>query len=146
LKTRTLILTALKIVLDWQVVPEGDDLRWSYSRTLYAYLAPRASEILYIGKADGCTVRERWREKRQFWADLERERNIKSHRVIVAEWDIPADCRMTRQLLADAESLLIYELKPWGNIQSQSSRIKRAGLKLVCGGAWPLSRRVFQDT
>ena len=141
-----MIFTVLKIVLDWRSVSEEDDPGWSYNRTLYAYLAPRASEILYIGKADGCTVRERWREKRQFWADLERERNIKSHRVIVAEWDIPADCRMTRQLLADTESLLIYEVRPWGNIQAQSSRIQRAGLKVECRGAWPLSKRIFQDT
>lgn len=130
-----MIFTVLKIALDCRLVSEEDELRWSYNRTLYAYLAQRAAEILYIGKADGCTVRERWREKRQFWADLERERNIKSHRVIVAEWDIPANCLMTRQLLADTESLLIYEVNPWGNIQAQFSRIQRAELKVECRGA-----------
>src|SRR5690349_14426481 len=111
-----------------------DDVHCSYNRTLYAYLAPRAAEILYIGKADRCTVRERWREKKQFWTDLEREHNIKSHRLIVAEWDIPADCRMTRQLLGDSESLLIHQVKPWGNIQAQSSRIQRTRLSVMVLG------------
>ena len=81
-----------------------------------------------------------------FWADLETDRNIKSHRVIVADWDIPAGSRMTRELLADTESLLIYEVNPWGNIRAQSSRIQRPGLKVECRGAWPLSKLVFQDT
>lgn len=134
----------LRITLNWHVVSD-DDHRWSYNRTLYAYLAPRASEILYIGKADGCTVRERWREKRQFWADLERDRNLKSHRVIIAEWEITPGCRMTQELLSDVESLLIFEVKPWGNIQARSSRIIRPGLQVECRGAWPLAKRVFRD-
>ncbi len=53
---------------------------------------------------------------------------------------------MTRQLLVDVESLLIYEVKPWGNIQAQSSRIQRPGLMVECRGAWPLRKRVFQDS
>lgn len=133
----------LDITLRWHDLGDDDDPRWRYSRALYAYLSPRSLEILYIGKADGCSVRGRWRQKQIFWRDLEKERGIFNHTVIVAEME--ADCRMTRQLLADVESLLIYEVEPWGNIQCQKSRISRTGLKVECRGAWPLSRRVFRD-
>jgi hypothetical protein len=134
-----------RVILSWhEVGPERDD-RWLYSRTVYAYLAPRVNEVLYIGKADGCTVRERWVQKRQFWSDLEQQRNLKSHRVIVADWEIPDGSRMTRELLADVESLLIFEVKPWGNVQAQSSRTSRPGLIVECRGKWPLTRRIFRD-
>jgi hypothetical protein len=136
----------MRIGLNWYAVAEDDDPRWSYSRALYAYLAPSQPEIVYIGKADGCTVRQRWQQKWQFWMDLERDRKIKSHRVIVAELELPMEYRMTRQLLADIESLLIYEVKPWGNIQAQSSRITRPGLRVECRRAWPCRKRVFQDS
>lgn len=55
------------------------------------------------------------------------------------------NCRLTRELLSDIESLLICEVKPWGNIQCQLSRIARPGLKVVCGSDWPLSIKVFSD-
>lgn len=144
-----MVITAAKstldILLDWQFIAGDDDPRWSYTCTLYAYLAPVGCEVLYIGKSDGCSVRTRWREKPSFWRDLEKLRAIKSHRVIVADIAVPVYCRLTRHLLADMESLLIYEVKPWGNIQCHSSRISRPDLKVTCRGAWPLSRKTFRD-
>jgi hypothetical protein len=134
-----------EIILDWHFVADDADTRWSYTRGVYAYLAPRRSEVLYIGKADGCSVRDRWNGKRQFWHDLEGTRGITSHRVIVADILSHGDCRLTRELLSDVESLLICEVKPWGNIQCQFSRIARQGLRVVCQGAWPLSHKVFSD-
>ena len=122
-----------------------DDEQWSYTCCLYAYIAPQRREILYIGKCDGCTVRQRWSTKENFWRDLENERRIRSHRIIVGELMLPLNLRLTRQLLSDVESLLICRVKPWGNIQCQNTRIERPGLGVTCTGAWPLSRKTFVD-
>ncbi len=136
----------LAVSLHWRTL--GDETGadgWSFTCALYAYLAPRSPEVLYIGKADGCSVRERWRQKEAFWRDLENQRRLRTHRAIVAQIAVPEGARLTRELLADIESLLIHQVKPWGNIQSVSSRIQRPGLVVRCSGSWPLSQRVFRD-
>lgn len=79
----------LDVSLNWNSINGEDDPRWSYLRAVYAYIAPEDDEILYIGKADVCSVRRRWREKEQFWRDLERERKIFSHARIVADLLLP---------------------------------------------------------
>lgn len=133
------------ISVRWYGIDREDDERWSYTCCLYAYIAPRGREILYLGKCDGCTVRDRWRNKENFWRDLENERHIRSHRIIVGELMLPPNSRLTRQLLSDVESLLICSVKPWGNIQCQSTRIERLGLVVSCTGVWPLYRKKFRD-
>ena len=71
------------IEVHWSALRNDSDPRWCCTRTLYAYTTPNAREILYIGKADYCTVRERWSamDKQIFWRDLERERQVRSHRL-----------------------------------------------------------------
>ena len=120
---------------------------WSQTRVLYAYLASVNHEILYIGKADGTTVRQRWTRsaKEGFWADLEKERRILRHGILAGEIELEKGYRLTRELLADIESLLIKRISPWGNIQSRWSRILRPGLRVICKGEWPLKRRDFRD-
>ena len=135
----------IDIVLDWHFIQSRDDPRWHYSRALYAYLPPRRPEVLYIGKADGCSVRQRWIEKDSFWHDVECDCRLRSHRVVVADISISDDCRLTRELLADVESLLICAVQPWGNIQCRSTRIQRADLIVRCRGSWPISERTFRD-
>jgi hypothetical protein len=53
--------------------------------------------------------------------------------------------RLSSPLLADAESLLIMRLDPFGNIQSRATRIERPGLRVHCEGAWPFKRGRFHD-
>ena len=119
---------------------------WSANRGLYAYVGPR-NEMLYIGKVDGTTVRQRWNRsgKETFWNDLERERVIFKTAVIFGEIELETGSRLTRELLADIESLLIKKLQPWGNIQSRNTRIPRLGLHVRCAGSWPLQKRQFYD-
>lgn len=125
---------------------EGTHELWSANCGVYAYFGPR-SEVLYIGKADGCTVRQRWNRsgKEAFWDALERERGIFKHAVIFGEIELHDSSRLTRELLADIESLLISKLQPWGNIQCRNLRIPRPGLHVRCAGAWPLRQRQFYD-
>lgn len=103
---------------------EGMHPLWFANRGLYAYLGPN-NEVLYIGKVDGTTVRQRWNRsgKEAFWNDLEKERGIFKHAVIFGEIELETGSRLTRELLADIESLLIKRVQPWGNIQSRNTRI-----------------------
>ena len=104
-------------------------------------------EILYIGKAHGCSVRQRWKagDKMLFWRALESERRIFEHVVLVGEICLEAGRRLTRELLSDVERLPINEIKPYGNIACIRRRIIRPGLRVTCTGAWPLSTRRFTD-
>ncbi|TAK42932.1 MAG: hypothetical protein EPO27_15935 [Betaproteobacteria bacterium] len=137
----------MTIQVHWRYLkPSGDD-GWRQIRCLYAYLAPRTREILYIGKAWGATVRERWRRtgKYAFWDDLEKERGIRAHYTLLGDIALPANERLTRELVADIESLLIQRVQPWGNIQCRSSRIPRPGMEVGCHGRWPLQRSQYID-
>ena len=95
--------------------------------------------------ADGKTVRERWRyeAKRDVWDCINQP--TKSHCLIVAEFELPAGNRLSRELVADTESLLIYHVQPDRSAQAKRSRIRRPGLEVRCLGDWPLPRRVFRD-
>jgi hypothetical protein len=110
---------------------------WRWSGVLYSYIAPGGREILYIGKADGAnsTVRTRWNadDKAGFWRELERERGIFKHAVVVGDIDVGMRGRLTRELLADLESLLIKWEQPWGNIQGRRVRnLSRPGMDVRC--------------
>jgi hypothetical protein len=136
------------VTLHWSMpYRERDDARWGYNLALYAYLRARSPEILYIGKADGRTIWQRLNDpdKDKLWRDLGRELHVKATRVIVAEFE--TRLRVTRQLVYDVESLLIYTIKPVGNIQATRSRsISRPSLVVHCEGeAWPYPRRTFRD-
>ena len=137
----------LLVRLHWNFVETDDDPRWGYERAVYAYLAPRKDEILYIGKCDGTTVRARWRygSKHGFWDYINKERLLKNHRLIVAEVELPRGKRLSRELLSDIESLLIYKTRACGNVQCATSRISRPGTEVRCLGAWPLGKRIFRD-
>src|SRR5438094_9499724 len=79
------------------------------------------------------------------FGDLEIQRSIFGHQVIVGEPLLPLNCRCSRELLADMESLLISSVGPWGNIQCQNSRICRPGLRVRCIGDWPHPEKLFHD-
>lgn len=139
----------MQVRVFWQSLNGDDDPRWQATCGLYAYVAPGGREILYIGKVDGSTVRERWTRrghKTAFWDYLEQERGISKHAVLFGEVALEEGQRLTRQLLADIESLLIMRVGPCGNIQSSHSRISRPGLCVICQGDWPLKRQRFHDS
>lgn len=129
----------------WRHLDDASD-GWRQLRCLYAYFAPDG-ELLYIGKAWGKTVLQRWRRdaKADFWDDLEQRRRIFEHSVAVGTIALEPQQRLTRYLLSDIESLLIHQSQPWGNIQCRSSRIIRPGLVVQCRGDWILQRRIYRD-
>jgi hypothetical protein len=119
---------------------------WVENQGLYAYTCPDDPEILYIGKVDGTTVRQRWKQHRDdvLYA-LELRRGISEVSVLFGDISLENRNGLTRELLADIESLLIVHVRPWGNIRSRRSRVSRPGLKVICEGEWPLERREFLD-
>lgn len=134
----------LIVRLHWYNVQPDNDPLWNHNLALYAYLAPQKPDIYYIGKCDRTTVRGRWRDsaKRAVWNCI--SQRCKSHRLIVAE--IETHHRITRQLLADVESLLINRINPPCNVQNVLSRgFSRPGMKVECFGAWPISPKTFRD-
>ena len=137
----------MNVVVEWRELYDWDD-GWHADCALYAYCTVGGSEILYIGKADGTTVRRRWNRsgKEGFWDALERKRGIYHHAVFLGEIALVRGCRLTRELLADVESLLIKRVRPWGNIQCQESRTSRPGLRVLCEGEWLTARTEFRDS
>ena len=134
----------LKVKIKWEETDRESET-WGYCRALYAYLNPRTDEILYIGSAYHRTVGQRFddRDKGALFDFLEGECRIKGVNIIIG--GLSFDGRLTKQLLFDAESLLIACLNPIGNIMCQRTRISRKGLKLVCSGHWPLRVTRFID-
>ncbi len=136
------------VTLHWYGCGKADDARWSSTVALYAYLAPARAEIYYLGKCYGTSVRQRWNydAKHDVWDCIEKK--TKNHCPIVAEFELPRGARISKQLVSDVESLLIFRLKPPCNVQCISSRgsFSRPDTKVVCSGdAWPLSQKIFRD-
>jgi hypothetical protein len=137
---------AVTIEIRWRAVQSRSDA-WNWSRCLYAYVDPKGMEILYIGKAWGTTVRQRFRapDKVSLFEFLARELGVNRVEVLVGEPLLEPGRRLTRELLADVESLLIRRLRPRGNVTATQSRIARPGLEVLCTGHWPLTRARFRD-
>lgn len=136
----------LHIEVEW-LYTGHDEESIDYSRVLYAYLHPETNEVLYLGKADRCSVYERLRgsHKEAIFSDIVAERGLSELHAIVGLLALPPERRFTSELLADVESLLIFELQPPYNIQSRQSRISRPGLIVRCSGDWPLRTKKFRD-
>src|SRR5438552_13789254 len=137
----------MSVKVHWNVIKGPDDPRWQDNCGVYAYMTPSGSEILYLGKVDGCTVRQRWnaRDKESFWRALENQRHIFHHVIIVGDIILTPGFRLSSELLSDVESLLIHRVRPWGNIACLTSRISRPGMRVRCTGDWPLSKKTFLD-
>lgn len=140
------------ITIDWRQVADGPCRwadRWSYTLALYAVVHPDEGEILYLGKADGSTVRSRWDaddKHDRVWRRMEGELGLYEHSFIIGEFRTAVGARLTRKLVCDVESMLIHEIKPWANRQNTKSRgYSRPGLLVCCQGHWPLRRKTFRD-
>lgn len=137
----------MQVSVHWTNLHECHEL-WGLSRGLYCYTTPDGRDPIYLGKTDGTSIRRRWNadDKRKLWRFVERELGHKKHAIFAGEIELPGGYRLSRELLADIESLLIYRLSPIRNQMCVRSRISREGLSVRCLGAWPFSQRVFRDS
>ncbi len=130
---------------------DDDDEAWDEVRCLYAYIEPESDEVLYIGKAWGKTLRERLDapDKDEVFARLKAagyDLNDDGVGVLIGRVTLEPGMRLTKELLKDIESLLIYEIEPEGNEQNIYSRGSwRSGLEVRCKGDWPHPLNTFVD-
>src|SRR5712692_5572608 len=138
----------MDVVIEWTALYRRHNARWDADRCLYAYLHPTRNQLLYVGKADYCTLLQRMRgdHKEQLFFDLSQRFRYRVHvgpRVLHGAIQILNGQRFSSALLHDLETLLIKRFDPWGNIQR--ARSWRPGLQLDCVGDWPFRRSRFRD-
>lgn len=134
------------ISIDWRWVRSQSDPKWELMGVLYALVHPVHDEIIYIGKADYSTVRQRYRCPRKDWIhDAVSLQGYSRPRLLVGQLVIEAGRNFRSEKLADVESLLIHRVKPVANQACRVTRIRRPGLTVECVGSWPLSRQCFHD-
>ena len=135
---------SLHVKVEWSYTgPSEESLE--FSRVLYAYLHPNTDEILYVGKADYCSVRERFggAHKEEIFFNIIADHGLSTLHAIVGV--LSTEQRFSSELLSDVESLLIMATQPQYNRQSKKSRISRPGLIVRCSGDWPLKDKTFKD-
>ena len=134
------------IEVKWRLIGDNNEY-WNSSGCLYAYLHPKTYKILYIGKADGTTVKERWsaEDKDELWNCLNKN-GIKKHIPIIGFVYLPELRRFSSELLKDIEGLLIYLEQPICNINNKKTRgISRPGMIIKCSGEiWP-GKEIYKD-
>ncbi len=120
------------VVVNWTFLHDDHDPLWVDQLCLYAYLHPARDWLLYIGKADFSSLRNRLYgdHKSELFRDILREYGVEEFRVFHGGLELEAGQRRSSALLADVESLLIMRLRPFGNIQSRKSRIERPGMRV----------------
>jgi hypothetical protein len=136
----------LYVEVDWTRLEEGSP-EWGSNFCLYAYLHPKHDWLLYIGKADYQTVRERLHgaHKDELFRFFWKKYRIDWVEVIQGDLLPEQGRRRSSELLSHVESLLIMRLQPPANIVSTRSRAYRPGLRVRCLGDWPLKRAGFRD-
>ena len=137
----------LRVELPWIELRDRRDPEWQADFCLYAYLHPERDWLLYIGKADYQTVRERMHGDHKadlfdfFWDRY----GIDEVRVLQGDLVREDGGRRSSELLGLVESLLIMRRQPPGNIANTRSRAYRPGLRVRCTGDWPFKRAGFHD-
>lgn len=128
---------ASALSVEWEVVGDAGDSAWDECRCLYAYSNPEDGELLYIGMAGNCSMRQRLASHRNgslgTWLRSEGFTEID---VRIGRF---ADCkRLTMELLSDIESLAIRRIRPRGNIRNMLSlSYNRPGQRVRFEGEWP---------
>ncbi len=135
----------MKIEIEWKLIETDEDE--NNSECLYAYLHPETNEILYIGKADGSTVKERWEaEDKESLKNFLSKNGINKVYPIIGFLILPEGSNFSSKLLHDIEGLLIFKEKPIGNIKNTQTRgISRQGMKIICKGEAWTGEKIYID-
>ena len=136
----------LGVRVHWLEDHEGKDSS-GFSRVLYSYSDPTTHKLLYLGKADYCTVQERHRgaHKEKRFAEIREFEGLDRVLVRVGVLYLEQGRKFSSELLSDVESLLIYHVQPQYNKQAKRSRIARLGLVVTCTGDWRHPCKQFAD-
>jgi len=137
----------LSVEIPWYKLDGENDPAWRANFCLYAYLHPDRNWLLYIGKADYQTLRQRTHgdHKAELFGYLCKCYAIDYFRILQGDLILEEGRRRSSGLLSVVESLLIARLQPPGNIACTRSRQYRPGLRVHCTGDWPIRRARFHD-
>lgn len=137
----------LNVEIPWVALDDDRDPAWRANFCLYTYLHPDRDWLLYIGKADYQTVRQRLHgdHKADLFDFFDREYRIDQVRVLQGDLVLEEGRRRSSDLLGLVESLLIMRVQPLGNVAYRESRPYRPGLRVKCTGDWPFKRNAFHD-
>jgi hypothetical protein len=121
-------------------VNEGHEL-WHSSGLLYAFFCPDSNKLLYLGKAEGKTVGERWHadDKQRIHFELRRA-GYKKYNVLVGDLTIHGNSNAT---LALVESVLIFEHRPFANQKHRKTVNSDVNLDIRHHGDWPHFRQTL---
>ena len=137
----------LRVELPWYLLDHDRDPAWRRKFCLYAYLHSARDWLIYIGKSDRQTVRQRLHGDHKaalfefFWDKY----GIDQVRVLQSDLVLEEGRRRSSDLRGLVESLLIMRLQPPGNIAYRASRPYRPGVGVKCTGDWPFKRSGFYD-
>ena len=99
----------LRVEIPWYELNDDSDPAWRTNFCLYAYLHPDRNWLLYIGKADYQTLRQRLHgdHKAELFNYLCRMYDVNSLRILQGDLVLEAGRRRSSELLSLVESLLI---------------------------------------
>src|SRR5207245_1895499 len=125
-----------RVEIPWIELRDDRDPGWRANLCVYAYLHPERDWLLYVGKADMQTVRQRLQgdHKADLFDFFWKRYGIDEVRVLQGDLVLEDGRRRSSELLADVEGLLIIRLQPPGNVASTRSRTYRPGLRVNCSG------------
>jgi len=138
----------MRASLHWRGIQAEDEPALDTYGLVYAYAVSNPWDLLYVGKAVGCTVRERLNaaDKDGFykWAVGE---GIKGFTCSVAHPQVIGG-PLTARVLHAIERLIIFALRPPGNIQGIGSFHPLPGLVVTITGfgVWPRELRDYGDS
>src|SRR6266568_8792055 len=137
----------LRVELPWYLLDHDRDPAWGRNFCLYAYLHSARDWLLYIGKSDRQTVRQRLHgdHKAALFEFSWDKYGIDQVRLLQSDLVLEEGRRRSSEVLSDVETLLIMRLQPPGNVASTRSRLYRPGLRVTCTGDWPFKRARFRD-
>ena len=137
----------LRVEIPWYELDGDSDPAWRANFCLYVYLHPDRNWLLYVGKADYQTIRQRIHgdHKADLFDYLCERYEVDYFRMLQGDLVLEEGRRRSSELLSLVESLLIMRLQPPGNIACTRSRGYRPGLRVHCSGDWPIKRAGFHN-
>ena len=130
----------LTLEIHWKTIKGDRDPLWLTDMGLYAYLALKLHELVYIDSLDEVTLWRHWTsdDAKKLWKDWEEERGLVPEVfIMVGLFVLPKGSRLTHPLVADARCLLVDGMKPWGNRNDKIVTPSHPELLVRSKGDWP---------
>lgn len=132
----------MQISVHWKSFEGDEDSGRAALWPFFAYVTPDCEEIVYIGKANrelAKSYSNGSKSRSPLFRELAERRGIRQVELLSGTVRLPPGTKMTRELLADIEAMLIYEFQPWGNVHERDSlkEYYRPDLRVRCTWDWP---------